>query len=225
VANQKDEGDKTITVAVEIVNISKKYGHVWALKPFSIKIDESESVAVLGPNGAGKSTLMKILATHVLPSSGVVKIYGRDAFKDGENARKRIGFVAHESFLYDELSVEENLRFYGRFFSVDQDNFREMIEFLNLGNWRKVPVKQLSYGLRKRADIARALIHNPDLILLDELFAGLDEETRNFLVDYFNTLQGKTLLVSSHSLSWAKQLCKRSLFLDKGNLVRDTFFR
>jgi len=224
VANQKDEGDKTITVAVEILNVSKKFGYIWALKPFSIKIDEGESVALLGPNGAGKSTLMKILATHVLPSSGIVKIYGLNVFKDGENARKRIGFVAHESFLYDELSVEENLRFYGRFFSVDQDVFREIIEFLNLKSWRKVPVKQLSYGLRKRADIARALIHNPDLILLDEFFAGLDEETRNFLVDYFKTLQGKTLLMSSHSAEWAKQLCKRSLFLDRGNLVQDIFF-
>lgn len=210
---------------MEIVNVSKKYDPIWALKPFSIKIDEGESVAVLGPNGAGKSTLLKILATHVLPSSGIVKIYGRNAFKDGENARKRIGFVAHESFLYDELSVEENLRFYGRFFSVDQDNLREMIEFLNLKRWRKVPVKQLSYGLRKRVDIARALIHNPDLILLDELFAGLDEETRNFLVDYLKTLQRKTQLVSSHSVNWAKRLCRRSLFLDKGNLVRDTFAR
>lgn len=221
--NQKDEEDETITVAVEIVNISKKYGHIWALKPFSTKIDEGEYVAILGPNGAGKSTLIKILATHVLPSSGAVKIYGRNMSKDGENVRKRIGFVAHESFLYDELSIEENLRFYGKFFSVDQDDFREMIELLNLKSWSKVPVKQLSYGLRKRADIARALIHNPDLILLDELFAGLDEETRNFLVDYFKSLQGKTLLVSSHSVNWAKQLCKRSLFLDKGNLVQDTF--
>jgi len=217
-------GDETITVALEIVNVSKKYGHIWALKPFSIKIDEGESVAVLGPNGAGKSTLMKILATHILPSSGIVKIYQQNVFKDGENARKRIGFVAHESFLYDELSVEENLQFYGRFFSVDQNYFREIIEFLNLESWRKVPVKQLSYGLRKRADIARALIHNPDLILLDELFAGLDEETRNFLVDYFKTLLGKTLLVSSHSINWAKQLCKRSLFLDRGSLVQDTRF-
>ncbi|NIQ07183.1 MAG: ABC transporter ATP-binding protein [Candidatus Korarchaeota archaeon] len=215
--------DTTITVAVEIVDVSKKYGHIFAIKPFSIKLDEGETVAVLGPNGAGKSTLMKILATHVLPSSGIVKIYGRNVFKDGENARKRIGFVTHESFLYDELSVEENLQFYRKFFSVDQEDIREIIEFLNLKSWRKVPAKQLSYGLRKRADIARALIHDPDLILLDELFAGLDEETRNFLVDYFQTLQGKTLLVSSHSVQWAKQLCNRSLFLDKGNLVKDTF--
>ncbi len=212
-----------MSVSVETVNVSKKYGYIWALKPFSIKIHGGESVAVLGPNGAGKSTLMKILATHVLPSSGIVKIFEQNAFEKGENVRKRIGFVAHESFLYDELNVEENLRFYGRFFSVDQDDISKMIEFLNLKSWRDVPVKQLSFGLRKRADIARALIHNPDLILLDELFAGLDEETRNFLVDNFKTLQGKTLLVSSHSRNWAEQLCRRSLLFDKGNLIQDTF--
>ena len=85
-------------------------------------------------------------------------------------------------------------------------------------------MKQLSYGLRKRADIARALIHNPNLILLDELFAGLDEETRTFLVNYLKTLQDKTLLLSSHSIEWAKQLCKRSIFIDKGKLVKDIFF-
>lgn len=217
------EEAKTITVAVEIVDVSKKYGHLYALKPFSIEIEEGETVALLGPNGAGKSTLMKILATHVLPSSGTVRIYGRNVFKNGEKARKRIGFVTHESFLYEELSIEENLQFYGKFFSVNQEEIREIIKFLNLKGWHKVPAKKLSYGLRKRGDIARALIHDPDLILLDELFAGLDEETRNFLVRYFKTLKGKTLLVSSHSVQWAKQLCRRSLFLDKGNLVKDTF--
>lgn len=180
-------------------------------------------MAILGPNGAGKTTLMKIVATHIFPSSGIVKIYGRNAFKDGEDVRREIGFVAHESFLYDELTIEENLLFYAKVFSVSQD-FDELIELLNLKKWYKAPVKQLSYGLRKRADIARALVHKPDLILLDELFAGLDGETRNLLVDYFKNQQEGTLLVSSHSVDWAKKLCRRGIFLDKGNLVQDTQF-
>ncbi|MFQ5836376.1 MAG: ABC transporter ATP-binding protein [Candidatus Bathyarchaeia archaeon] len=212
-----------MSTAVEIIDVSKKYGYLWALKPLSIKIDSGESVAVLGPNGAGKTTLMKIMATHIFPSSGEVKIYGKNAFKNGENLRKRIGFVAHESFLYDELTVEENLRFYGRFFPANQDFYR-IIEFLNLESWYEVPVKQLSYGLRKRADIVRALIHDPDLVLLDELFAGLDEETRSLLVDYFKNQGEKTLLVSSHSVDWAKRVCRRGVFLDKGKLVRDIQF-
>ena len=167
--------------------------------------------------------MIKIIATHFFPSSGIVKIYGKNAFKDGENVRRRIGFAAHESFLYDELTVKENLLFYSKVFSVDQ-NFDELIELLNLKKWYKVPVKQLSYGLRKRADIARALVHNPNLVLLDELFAGLDEETRDLLVDYFKNEQEKTLLISSHAVDWAKQLCRRGIFLDKGKLVKDILF-
>ncbi len=164
--------------------------------------------------------MLKILATHVLPSSGSAKIFGCAIIKDAIRARERIGFVAHESFLYDELSVEENLRFYEGFFSANQGSFYETIELLNLSRWLQIPVMQLSHGWRKRVDIARALIHNPDLILLDELFAGLDEKTRSFIIDYLKMFRGKkTLLVSSHSVDWAKKLCKRSLFLDKGELV------
>lgn len=213
-----------MVAAVEVIEVSKKYGYLWALKSLTVRIDKGELVAFLGPNGAGKTTLMKIVATHVSPSSGTVKIFGQDAFKNGGQIRKRIGFVTHEGFLYDELTVEENLLFYARLFSVNQQNFDNIIEFLNLKRWCMVPVKRLSYGLRKRADIVRALVHNPDLILLDELFAGLDEETCSLLVDYFRNQQAKAVLVSSHSIEWAKKLCDRGILLDKGEIVQDTQF-
>lgn len=193
------------------------------MKDFSIEIHNGEFVAVLGPNGAGKSTLLKILATHIFPSSGVVKVHGEDAFKEGEKIRKKIGYVAHESFLYDELTIEENLRFYAKVFSSEQD-FLPLIEIFNLKDWYHTPAKRLSYGLRKRADIVRALIHNPNIILLDELFAGLDEQTRSLLVNHFKEQQEKTLLLSSHSLDLAKQLCGRGIFLDRGNMVKDINF-
>ncbi len=212
-----------MTAAVEIIDVSKKYGYTVALYPLSLEIEHGDSVAVLGPNGAGKTTLMKTVATHLFPSSGSVKIYGKDVIKDGEKVRRQIGFVAHESFLYDELTVEENLLFYQKFFPASQD-LEEIITLLNLEEWYRAPVKQLSYGLRKRADIARALVHNPDLVIVDEFFAGLDEETNNLLVRYFKQQKEKTLLVSSHSLDWAKRLCKRGIFLNKGKLVRDTRF-
>jgi len=212
-----------MTAAVEIIDVSKRYGHTLALYPLSLKIDEGDSVALLGPNGAGKTTLMKMVATHLFPSSGSVKIYGKDAVKDGEKVRGQIGFVAHESFLYDELTVEENLLFYEKFFPTSQD-LKETISLLNLKEWYRAPVKQLSYGLRKRADIARALIHNPNLVIIDELFAGLDEETSNLLVRYFKKQKGKTLLISSHSLDWAKRLCIRGIFLNRGKLVQDIKF-
>jgi len=213
-----------LVAAVELIEVSKRYGYLWALNSISLKVDSGELVAFLGPNGAGKTTLMKIAATHTFPSSGNVKIFEQDAFKNGGQTRKRIGFVTHESFLYDELTVEENVRFYAKLFSVKQENPHNIIEFLSLKRWYRVPVKRLSYGLRKRADIVRALVHRPDLILLDELFAGLDEETCELLVDYFRNQQPKAVLVSSHSIEWAKKLCDRGIFLDKGEIAQDTRF-
>lgn len=211
--------------AVEIIDVSRQYSYLWALKSVSLKIDQGESVALLGPNGAGKTTLMKIVATHISPSSGAVNIFGKNAFKNGEETRRRIGFAAHESFLYDELTVEENLQFYGKLFSASPENAQPIIESLNLKRWYRVQVNRLSHGLRKRADITRALIHNPDLVLLDELFEGLDEKTCNLLVDYFRNQQSKTVIISSHSIDWAKKLCDRGIFLDRGEIVQDSAFR
>lgn len=213
----------SMTAAVETDEVSKKYGHMVALHPISLKINDGDFVALLGPNGAGKTTLMKMTATHLLPSSGSVRIYGKDVVRSGEKVREKIGFVAHESFLYDELTVEENLLFYQKFFPVNQD-LKELVALLGLEKWYRALVKQLSYGLRKRADIARALVHNPNLLIIDELFAGLDEETCSLMVSYFREQEEKALLISSHSLEWAKRLCKRGIFLNKGKLVRDTRF-
>jgi heme exporter protein A len=213
------------TIAVEIIEVSKRYGYLQALKSVSLKIEECEFLAFSGPNGAGKTTLLKIIATHISPSSGTVKIFGDDAFKNGGEIRRRIGLVTHESFLYDELSVRENLLFYAKLFSVkEEESFLDTIEFLGMKRWYNVQVKQLSHGLRKRADIVRALIHNPDLILLDEPFAGLDTKTCDLLVNYFKSQEGKTLLISSHSLEWTKKICEKGILLDKGNIVEEMSF-
>jgi ABC-type multidrug transport system ATPase subunit len=211
--------------AIEITNVSKQYGHLWALKSVSLEIKERESVALLGPNGAGKTTLMKIIATHISPSNGEVSIFGKNAFKNGEKTRRRIGFAAHESFLYDELTIEENLQFYGKLFSAGPESLQPIVESLNLKRWYRFQVNRLSHGLRKRADIARALIHNPDLVLLDELFEGLDEKTCNILVDYLRNQQSRTIVISSHSMDWAKKLCDRGVFLDRGEIAQDIAFR
>ncbi len=214
-------------IAVEIIEVSKRYGYLQALKSVSLEIEEGEFLAFSGHNGAGKTTLLKIIATHISPSSGTVKIFGDDAFKNSAEIRRRIGLVTHESFLYDELSVKENLLFYAKLFSVkEEEDFLDTIEFLGLKRWYNVPVKQLSHGLRKRADIVRALIHNPDLILLDEPFAGLDTNTCDILVNYFKSRKGKgkTLLISSHSLEWSKKICDKRISLDKGKIVGEISF-
>jgi ABC-type multidrug transport system ATPase subunit len=215
-------------IAVELIEVSKNYGYLQALKTVSLRIKAGEFVALSGHNGAGKTTLLKIIATHISPTSGTVKIFGNDAFKDGGGEiRNRIGLVTHASFLYDELTIRENLLFYAKLFLIKgEEEFIETIEFLGLKRWYNVPVKQLSHGLRKRADIVRALIHNPDLILLDEPFSGLDTRTCDLLVSYFkgHEEKGKTLLLSSHSLEWAKRICDKRITLDKGRIIEESSF-
>jgi heme exporter protein A len=210
--------------AVELIDVSKRYGYLQALKSVTLKIKEGEFLAFSGHNGAGKTTLLKIIATHISPSSGTVKILGDDAIENGCEVRRRIGLVTHESFLYDELSVRENLQFYANLFAVKEEGFLDTIDFLGLKRWYNVQVKQLSHGLRKRADIVRALIHNPALILLDEPFSGLDTTTCDLLVSYFKSQKGKTLLLSSHSLAWAEKICDKRILLDKGKIAGEMAF-
>lgn len=217
------------TLAVELREVSKSYGYVQALKSVSLSIKAGEFSALSGHNGAGKTTLLKIIATHITPSSGTVKLFGNDAFNDGAGEiRNRIGFVTHASFLYDELTIKENLLFYAKLFSVKgEEDFIDTIEFLGLKRWYNVPVKHLSHGLRKRADIVRALLHNPDLILLDEPFSGLDTTTCDLLVSYFkgrHEENGKTLILSSHSIEWAKRICDKRITLAKGKIVEESSF-
>lgn len=207
---------------IEVIDVSKRYGDVYALKSVSLEMDEGECVALLGSNGAGKTTLLKIIATHTVPSAGGVKILGEDIFKNDGTIRRKIGLVTHDSYLYDELTIQENLQFYAQFFAGNGEKIRlDLIEFLGLKRWYNVPVKQLSYGLRKRADIGRALLHNPDVILLDEPFAGLDITTCDLLVQYFEEQKEKqkTLVLSSHSVEWIKKICDRKVVLKKGKIV------
>ena len=216
------------TVAVDVIGVSKRYGYLEVLRSVSLRIGRGEFVALFGHNGAGKTTLLKLIATHIRPSTGTVKIFGEDAFRNS-GIRRKIGLVTHASFLYDELTVRENLLFYARQFGVEEDNFLDTVEFLGMNRWYNVRVKQLSHGLRKRADIIRALIHEPDLILLDEPFTGLDSETCEVLVNYFRGQkqrgnEKKTLLIASHSQEWVKKVCDKAISLHRGKVAGEFSF-
>ena len=205
-------------IAVEIREVSKRYGYLQALNSVSLNIASGDFMAFSGHNGAGKTTLLRIIATHISPTSGSVKIFGTDAHENCE-IRREIGLVTHDSFLYDELTVRENLLFYAKLFGVKEEAFRDTIEFLGMNRWYNVQVKNLSHGLRKRADIVRALLHDPGLILLDEPFSGLDMNTCDLLVNYLKSQHGKTLLISSHSLEWTRKICDKGIVLERGKLV------
>ncbi len=207
--------------AVELLNVSKSFGAIKALRDVTLELEEGEAVAFLGPNGAGKSTLLKIVATQLSPTAGTVRVLGSDVTEEPEAVKRSVGMVGHGSFLYDELTVEENLRFYGGFFDATHEDLDRVLETTSLERWRTVKVGHLSFGLRKRSDIARALLGSPRILVLDELFSGLDKEASDRLVGHLKGVQGQTLLVSSHSLVRLRELCDRGVYLSGGRVERD----
>ena len=203
---------------VELREVTKDFGHIKALRGVSLSFTAGEKVSLLGPNGAGKSTLLKIVATQMAPSSGVVKVLGYDAVKEREEIKKRIGVVGHRSFLYDELTLRENLEFYGSFLGSDRDEVVQVIGVTGLERWGDVKAGHLSYGLRKRGDISRALLGEPRLLLLDEFFSGLDRETSEVLSQYLGEMKEQTIIISSHAPEMVQGLCDRTVRL-RGGLV------
>ncbi len=209
-----------MSAVIVLVNVKKDFGYIKALKGITLSIKKGEKVSLLGPNGAGKSTLLRIIAAQMVPSSGIVKVLDYDALTQREKIKRRIGVVGHRSFLYDELTVMENLKFYGSFLGSTQDEYENMIKVTVLEKWRDVKARNLSYGLRKRGDIARALLGEPDILLLDEFFAGLDHETSVSLTMYLKEMKGRSILLSSHSTELV-EFCDRSVYLRNGIIEKD----
>ncbi len=208
-------------LVVELRSVSKHYGPRRALDGVTLSFEEGEAVAFLGPNGAGKSTLLKIVAAQITPTSGEVSVLGSDTVRQPELVKRNVGLVGHRSFMYDELTVEENLEFYGGFFDASSEDYERVIEMTALGRWRDVKAGHLSYGLRKRSDIARALLSQPKVLVLDELFSGIDQDTADSLVKHLEARRGQTILVSSHSLERGRELCGRGVYLRAGVVERE----
>jgi ABC-type multidrug transport system ATPase subunit len=213
--------------AVECNDITKNYGHIHALRSVSLKVKPGEIIGVLGHNGAGKSTFLKIIGTQLTPSRGTACILGKDVERERMEVRRNIGFLGHLSFMYDELTVEENLRFYGQMFEINQEELKkrieEVIDLVNLDRYRAVEVKKLSHGLRKRSDLARIFLHSPKVIILDEPFSGLDEAAVKLLINSLKS-QGEntTILLSSHEFDLVKGTCNRTLIFQNGKVTSDT---
>ncbi len=215
-----------IRYAIECNDIAKQYGHLYALRHLTINIEVGETVGVLGHNGAGKSTFLKILSTHLSPTIGSLKIMSNDVTKSRRDSRKLIGYVGHSSFMYDELTVEENLLFYGKMFSINHESLEkkidEVLDFVDMDRYRYTASKKLSHGLRKRADLARVFLHSPKVMVLDEPFSGLDKNAIKLFVNGLKSQSGITIIISSHSFEMLNDICKRTLTFSEGSLVKDT---
>ena len=180
-------------------------------------------MALFGPNGAGKTTLLRMLATLLRPTRGDLRLFGHPANDGGRDARRRIGFLSHQSFLYPDLTPAENLEFYARMFRIAAPaaRVRDLLEQVGLLGWAHRPVRTLSRGLEQRCALARALLHEPDLLLMDEPFSGLDVDAVNMLRDMLRQAhaRGTTLIMTTHDLTQGFALCRRALILVRGRLI------
>ena len=207
--------------------LTKRFGDFTAVDGIDVAVQPGEAFGFLGPNGAGKSSTMRMIGCVSSRTDGELRIFGLDPETDGREIRARIGVVPQQDMLDEELSVAENLMIYGRYFdlprSVCRERTKELLEFVQLSDRASSPVEPLSGGMKRRVTIARSLINQPQLLLLDEPTTGLDPQARHVLWDKLYRLkqQGVTLVLTTHYMDEAEQLCDRLVVMDAGKIVAE----
>ena len=207
--------------------LTKKYGDFTAVNAIDFDVAKGESFGLLGPNGAGKSTTMRIIAATSQRTAGTISILGRDPEEHGPQIRAHLGVVPQQDNLDGELTVTENLFIYGRYFGLSKKFIRakieELLEFAQLEEKRNVKVDALSGGMKRRLTIARALVSEPDILMLDEPTTGLDPQARHILWDRLFRLKetGVTLVLTTHFMDEAEQLCDRLVVMDNGKIMAE----
>lgn len=209
-------------LAVEATSLSHTFGAARVLRDVDLRVEAGERVAVFGPNGAGKSTLLRVLATLIRPTAGVVHILGLDPQRELLAVRRRIGVVGHRTYLDDQLTAAENLRYYGRLYDVPalEPRIAELLELVGLRRRADDRVRVFSRGMQQRLALARALLHDPDLLLLDEPDTGLDAQGIELLAQAVDR-PGRTVLLTSHHPERAARIASRALLLVDGRVAAD----
>jgi lipooligosaccharide transport system ATP-binding protein len=212
---------------IEATGLTKTFGEFNAVDTIDFHVDQGESFGFLGPNGAGKTSTMRMIGAVSPVTSGELTVLGLDPMRDGPELRGRLGVVPQEDSLDQELTVAENLFMYGRYFGMSRASIRERIDellgFVQLTERRDARVETLSGGMKRRLTIARGLINDPELLILDEPTTGLDPQARHILWDRLYRLkqQGVTLLITTHYMDEAEQLCDRLVVMDKARIVAE----
>jgi len=204
---------------VRLVNLTRKFGPVTAVRNVNLEIRTGDFLAIFGPNGAGKSTLLKMVASLLPPTSGEVVFLPNGS---GPN-RSEVGYVSHQTLLYNELTGRENLAFYGRLYSVPDTETAaaDMLIRMGLREAADFPVRGYSRGMKQRLTLGRALLHQPRLVLLDEPYTGLDQHGSRLLTKILVALreEGRTVLMITHSLAEGLELASRVIIQHRGKLV------
>ena len=207
--------------------LEKRFGRITAVRGIDIEVRPGEAFGFLGPNGAGKSSTVRMIACVSPRTGGELRVLGMDPGADGPRIRARLGVVPQLDNLDGELSVRHNLQIYGRYFGLSRPYVRakatELLEFAQLTDRADDPVELLSGGMKRRLTIARALVNEPELLLLDEPTTGLDPQARHLLWDRLFRLKasGVTLLITTHYMDEAEQLCDRLVVMDDGRIVAE----
>jgi heme exporter protein A len=210
---------------IEIKKLTKQADNKLILRGIDLSITQGETVAILGPNGAGKSTLLKVLATLIKPTSGLVKINGLDLKKDHIEVKKMFGYLPHSSLLYDHYTPLENLVFFGNLYGVKdvENRARNLVNEVGLSFFINEPVKNFSRGMIQRIAIARAIIHEPKIMLLDEPHTGLDQGAITILNNVVLSMKEKgcTTLMVTHDFKQAVAICNRIIIVKNGKIADD----
>ena len=212
---------------IVIENLSKCYANSneMSLDNISLKMDSGEKIGILGPNGAGKTTLISIICGIMSSSSGKVKYYIQDNEVTYKSIRNRIGFVPQNLALYNELTAFQNFEYFGALYRLSKKQimiqYELLFPMLGLTNVADRKVKTFSDGMKRRLNLLIGIIHNPDVLLLDEPTVGVDIQSRNAIISFLNKINGKgtTIIYTSHHMGEAEQLCNKIAILDYGNLI------
>jgi heme exporter protein A len=198
-------------LAIDVRRLWKYFGHFAALRGLDLELEQGKFLTIFGPNGAGKTTLIKVLSTQIKPTEGSVVLAGQDVVSGAHALRRRIGVISHNTYLYPSLSAHENLVFYGKMYGVDdlEDRATKLLEQVGLYGRQDDRVATYSRGMQQRLSIARALLHEPDIMFLDEPYTGLDQHASRMLRGVLETLHTgeRTIVLTTHNIEQGLDMC------------------
>jgi ABC-2 type transport system ATP-binding protein len=214
-------------ITIEAIGIKKYFENVKAVNGVSFKVRKGECFGFLGPNGAGKTTMINVLSCYLKPTAGSAYVAGYNVVKEHAEVKKNIGIAPQENIFYDELRVYENLIFFGKMYSIDSNVLKkranELIKKVGLEEKRKTKAEKLSGGMKKRLNLIIGLVHDPEILFLDEPTAGLDPQTRRLIWDYLFELKSrnKTIFLTTHYMDEADILSDRLAIIDHGKIIAE----
>lgn len=209
-------------MSIKVDSVVKEYDHQKALDQVSFTIDTGEIVGFLGPNGAGKSTLMKIITTYIEPTGGTVSVNGFDIIEDPIHVKRSIGYLPEHNPLYLDFYVREYLKFHADIHKTSKERIQTVIDLVGLTDIKGKKISQLSKGYRQRVGLAAALLHDPEVLILDEPTTGLDPNQLKEIRDLIREIgKTRTILLSTHIMQEVEAMCDRVIIINKGNIVAD----